>query len=159
MAGVNAAQGKDASNWISKAFEDATGGFNIFEAILGDPAEKYKEEEKAFNKAMEERKAKMATENKTKPAPITPETVKKPEPSQAEQQAMDDKEKADVDNSKRMDTMVNTLKTLSETSAKQLDVSEKQLIALTMSEQERTQADVRASLRRDNRFGSSYGYV
>jgi len=40
---------------------------------------------------------------------------------------------------------------------KQLDLAERQLVALTMNEKERESA--KSNLRKDNRFGAQYGYV
>lgn len=60
---------------------------------------------------------------------------------------------------KKMDTSNDLLKQIAEVSKKQLELSEKQLIAMTMTEQERTEKASRTSLRAGNQFGTQYGYV
>lgn len=169
-AGVKAAKGEDASNWISEGFDKMTGGWNMFEAMdkaVGGPmsqmAKKQEDEDKALKDAIAARKAKLATEVPKKAEVVNPETVKAAavaaKASPEEEKAKEDKKKADIDATKRMETISNVLKEMSDTSAKHLDVAEKQLVALTMTEQERTSASNVANLRKDNRFSSNYGYA
>lgn len=51
------------------------------------------------------------------------------------------------------------LKSLSEASARQTELAEKQLVALTMTDAEKSNANTRKSLRQDNRFATQYGYL
>ena len=62
-----------------------------------------------------------------------------------------------IDSAKRMDVANDFLKTIADTGQKQLDLAERQLVALTMNEKERESA--KSNLRKDNRFGAQYGYV
>jgi hypothetical protein len=56
--------------------------------------------------------------------------------------------------------MANTLmQQLVDTSQLQMNIAEKQLIALTLTDKEKGDAGTKAALRRDNKFGAQYGYV
>lgn len=57
----------------------------------------------------------------------------------------------------KLDTSNTLLTQIVDISKRQVDIAEKQLIAMTLSEQER--ASARPALRSDNRFGAKYGYV
>lgn len=60
---------------------------------------------------------------------------------------------------KKMDTSNDILSKLAQLTQKQVELAEKQLIALTMTEKERANATNRSTLRKDNGFGSKYNYV
>lgn len=60
---------------------------------------------------------------------------------------------------KKMDDSNLLLKTIADLSQKQIELSEKQLVALTMTEKERTDAATKTTLNQGSRFGSQYGYV
>lgn len=60
---------------------------------------------------------------------------------------------------KQMDQSNMLLKQLADLSQKQVDLSEKQLIALTLTDKEKDNATNRSNLRRDNKFGAQYSYV
>lgn len=59
----------------------------------------------------------------------------------------------------QMDTSNVLLQQLADTAQKQVDLAEKQLIALTMTDKEKADTANRANLRADSKFGSQYGYV
>lgn len=58
-----------------------------------------------------------------------------------------------------MDTSNMLLKQLTDLSQRQVDLSEKQLVALTLTEREKTNVTNRSNLMKDNKFGASYNYV
>lgn len=60
---------------------------------------------------------------------------------------------------KKMDTSNDMLKMLTQLTQKQVELAEKQLVALTMTEKERANAANRSTLRKDNLFGAKYNYV
>lgn len=60
---------------------------------------------------------------------------------------------------KKIDTSNDLLQRIAELTDKQLTISEKQLMALTMTEKEKTSSETRTALRRDTRFGAQYNYV
>jgi hypothetical protein len=60
---------------------------------------------------------------------------------------------------KKLDSSNDYLKQIVMLAEKQLDLSEKQLVALTMTEKERTDATNKTALRRDNKFSAQYNYV
>ena len=59
----------------------------------------------------------------------------------------------------QMDLSNTILQQLADASAKQIELAEKQLIALTLTDKEKTESANRANLRADSKFGSQYGYV
>lgn len=59
----------------------------------------------------------------------------------------------------QMKTSNDLLQQIADMSNKQIDLAEKQLVALTMSDKEKADMNVRANLRRDSKFGAQYGYV
>lgn len=59
----------------------------------------------------------------------------------------------------QMDTSNAMLKQLTELAQRQLDLTEKQLVAATLSEREKTDVNNRSKLMQGNKFGSSYNYV
>ncbi len=60
---------------------------------------------------------------------------------------------------KKLDAGNELLQQIAETTQRQVELSEKQLIAMTMTEKERNDSQNRDNLRKDNRFGSQYGYA
>lgn len=58
-----------------------------------------------------------------------------------------------------MDTSNVLLKQLTDLTQRQVDLSEKQLVAMTLTERERTDVTNRSNLMKDNKFSSSYNYV
>jgi hypothetical protein len=60
---------------------------------------------------------------------------------------------------KKMDASNDYLKQLTTMATRQIELAEKQLIAATMTEKERTQATNKTALRSDNKFASQYNYV
>lgn len=60
---------------------------------------------------------------------------------------------------RKMDTQTLTLQQIAALSQRQVDLAEKQLIALTLTDKERADTKTRVNLRRDNKFASSYNYV
>lgn len=63
------------------------------------------------------------------------------------------------DQVKKLDASNDLLQQIAETTQRQVEISEKQLVALTLSETERADSQTRSNLRKDNRFGSQYGYA
>lgn len=59
----------------------------------------------------------------------------------------------------QMKTSNDLLQKLTDMSTKQVELAEKQLVALTMTDKEKADMNVRANLRRDSKFGAQYGYV
>lgn len=60
---------------------------------------------------------------------------------------------------KKMDTSNDMLKMLTQLTQKQVELAEKQLVALTLTEKERANSANRSTLRKDNSFGAKYNYV
>jgi hypothetical protein len=60
---------------------------------------------------------------------------------------------------KKMDQQNTTLQSIADMTQRVIELNEKQLIALTMTEKERTDTNTRKTLRRNNKFGSQYNYV
>jgi hypothetical protein len=60
---------------------------------------------------------------------------------------------------KKMDSSNDFLKKIADLSERQIELSERQLVALTMTERERTDGTNRTNLRRDSKFGAQYNYV
>lgn len=58
-----------------------------------------------------------------------------------------------------MDTSNAYLKQLAELSTKHIELSEKQLVAMTMSEKEKVDVTNKTNLLKDTKFGSMYGYI
>jgi hypothetical protein len=89
------------------------------------------------------------------PAKVTEkEKVETTKQNAAEATAVNSKEQV-----KKLDTSNDLLQQIAETTQRQVELSEKQLVALTMSEAERADSQTRSNLRKDNRFGSQYGYA
>jgi hypothetical protein len=60
---------------------------------------------------------------------------------------------------KQMDTSNDFLKRIADMTEQQLTLAEKQLVAMTMTDTEKTNSDSRSKLRSDNKFGAQYNYV
>lgn len=60
---------------------------------------------------------------------------------------------------RKQDISNTLLQQMMETMQRQTEISEKQLVALTMTEQQRTSKDIARALRKDVKFATSYGYV
>lgn len=60
---------------------------------------------------------------------------------------------------KKLDASNDFLKRIADMTEKQLDLAERQLVALTMTEKERTASANKTNLRRDSKFGAQYQYV
>lgn len=60
---------------------------------------------------------------------------------------------------KKMDSSNDFLKKIADLSERQIELSERQLVALTMTERERTDGMNRSNLRKDSKFGAQYNYV
>lgn len=171
-SGYKFAKGEDASNWISDGFDKLTDGWNMFEAL-----------DKAVGGPLAQNEAKIDQMNRTVEGKITPvqqptaEIKKKesttPVPPTVEQSKAAEKEKAEAtkqdaatvtaENSKeqvkKLVTGNDLLQQIAETTQRQVELSEKQLIALTLTEREKSDSQNRTNLRKDNRFGSQYGYA
>ena len=89
--------------------------------------------------------------------PAKKATEKKPELSEDEKKKTEAEQKAEQERMKREREANELLKNLSENSQRQVELAERQLVAMTMSDDERLGA--KNNLRKDNRFGSKYGYV
>lgn len=109
--------------------------------------------------------------NPTAGAPLTPQPPAKKDDKTAEaaKKAADTAEatkKATLSTAdgiaaqvKQIDTSNDFLKKIADLTEKQLTLAEKQLVAITMTEKEKTNTADRAKLRSDNRFGAQYNYV
>lgn len=96
------------------------------------------------------------------PVPPTVEQSKATEKEKAEAVKQDAAEATAVNSKeqvKKLDTSNDLLQQIAETTQRQVELSEKQLVALTLSETERADSQTRSNLRKDNRFGSQYGYA
>lgn len=60
---------------------------------------------------------------------------------------------------KKMDSSNDILKKIADMTEKQLDLAERQLVALTMTDKERQNVDNKRALRKDSKFGAQYNYV
>lgn len=60
---------------------------------------------------------------------------------------------------KQLGTSNDLLKLIADLSQKNVDLAEKQLIALTLTDTEKADQKTRGQLRKDNKFGSQYNYV
>ena len=60
---------------------------------------------------------------------------------------------------KKMDSSNDILKKIADMTEKQLDLAERQLVALTMTDKERQSMDNKKNLRKDSKFGAQYNYV
>lgn len=58
-----------------------------------------------------------------------------------------------------MDKSSTLLQTIADLTTRQVELSEKQLVALTMTEKQRTSIATRTALNQGSKFGSQYGYV
>lgn len=154
-SGYKFAKGEDASNWISNGFDKLTGGWNMFEAfdtLVGGPLSQQEAKIDQMNRTVQ---GKITPKPNT---PVDPVTQKKEdEARKKDDKAQDATQKAEAERVKRERDANEMLKTLSENSTKQVELAEKQLVALALSEQDKGTA--RANLLKDNRFGSKYGYV
>ena len=151
-AGYKAAKGEDSSNWISEGVDSLTGGA-ITKFVDGLVASDLDAKIKQIDAQIAETQKKIIKKDQP-----TPKSASTP-PTSAEEKKEDDSKKTVMDSAKRADLANDFLKTISEISQKQLDVAEKQLVAITMSDNERTKAENTAKLRKDNRFASKYGYI
>lgn len=170
---VKAVKGEDdISNYISRFTTNTVG--NMFQGIddlgvsmkhmMGMKTDQ-EEEESKLQAALEKRKAwlaNQATVMTKPPASSGVLTTDSNKDSKKEQTTDTEKQEADRQKSiqirtKQIDTTNETLKKLAENSDKQLELAEKQLIIMTLTEQEKELA--KTSLRRDNRFGSQHGYI
>jgi len=96
------------------------------------------------------------------PVPPTVEQSKQADKEKAETVKQDAAETTAVNSKeqvKKLDTSNDLLQQIAETTQRQVELSEKQLVALTLSETERADSQTRSNLRKDNRFGSQYGYA
>ena len=156
-AAVQAARGEDASNWISDGFDKMTGGWNMFEALdnlVGGPLS---ESNAKINELDRTVKGKIVEKKPDVVDPAKKATEKKPELSEDEKKKIEAEQKAEQERMKREREANDLLKNLSENSQRQVELAERQLVAMTMSDDERLGA--KNNLRKDNRFGSKYGYV
>jgi len=169
-----AAKGEDdISNYVSRFTTDNIG--NMFQGIedlgvsmkhmMGLKTDQELEEAK-LQAALAKRQAWLASQttiitNKTEKAEKEGKTGdnRKDDQTQSSDIAKKeaDRQKLAVTRTKQIDTTNETLKKLADNSDKQLDLAEKQLILLTMTEQEKELA--KTKLRRDNRFGSQHGFI
>lgn len=60
---------------------------------------------------------------------------------------------------KKTDTSIAVLQQIADASQRQADLAERQLMAMTMTESQRTSADTQRQLRKDTKFSAAYGYV
>lgn len=60
---------------------------------------------------------------------------------------------------KKLDSSNDFLKKIADMTEKQLDLAERQLVAMTMTEKERSDITNKTALRRDSKFGAQYNYV
>lgn len=156
-AAVQAARGEDASNWIGDGFDKMTGGWNMFEALdnlVGGPLS---ESNAKINELDRTVKGKIVEKKPDVVDPAKKATEKKPELSEDEKKKNEAEQKAEQERMKREREANELLKNLSENSQRQVELAERQLVAMTMSDDERLGA--KNNLRKDNRFGSKYGYV
>ena len=160
-SGYKFAKGEDASNWISDGFDKMTGGWNMFEAIdkvIGGPLSQTDAKISEINRTVEGKITQTPntfTPPSNDPAKVTEkEKVETTKQNAAEATAVNSKEQV-----KKLDTSNDLLQQIAETTQRQVELSEKQLVALTMSEAERADSQTRSNLRKDNRFGSQYGYA
>lgn len=106
--------------------------------------------------------AEIKKKDSTAPVPPTVEQSKKTEKEKAEATKQDAAEATALNSKeqvKKLDTSNDLLQQIAETTQRQVELSEKQLVALTLSESERADTQTRSNLRKDNRFGSQYGYA
>lgn len=156
-AAVQAARGEDASNWISNGFDKMTGGWNMFEALdnlVGGPLS---ESNAKINELDRTVKGKIVEKKPDVVDPAKKAAEKKPEISEDEKKKIEAEQKAEQERMKREREANELLKNLSENSQRQVELAERQLVAMTMTDDERLGA--KNNLRKDNRFGSKYGYV
>jgi hypothetical protein len=60
---------------------------------------------------------------------------------------------------KKTDTSNDMLKKIVDMTEKQVDLAERQLIAMTLSDKEKADTNARSNLRKDNKFASQYNYL
>lgn len=182
-SGYKFAKGEDASNWISDGFDKLSGGWNMFEAmdkLVGGPLSKSTEQ---INQTLKPAVATAALQSDSTKTPVSPPPtptaeIKKKEPTapipptvNADKKSEQEKAEAvkqeatleAVNNGKEQVKKITTsnelLQQIAETTQRQVELAEKQLVATTLSDSERADSTMRANLRKDNRFGSQYGYA
>jgi hypothetical protein len=64
-----------------------------------------------------------------------------------------------TDQVKKLDTSNELLKRIADMSEKQIELAERQLVAMTMTDKERSTTSNKTALRKDSKFGAQYNYV